>query len=166
MIQVVVDDIAFVRADAVIRPATSRLEPTTPSLRRLEQVGGAGFWSQLSVQQELAVGAAVVTGAGDLPAEFVIHAIIKSDTEPITGASVHRAIVSALQRAADWQIAHLTVPPLGTGAGNLSLEDAADVMCQALAVQTESAFPNQVTIVVETEEEKLVFDGYLQRLGR
>ncbi len=96
----------------------------------------------------------------------MIHAIINSDTEPITGASVHRAIVSALQRAADWQIAHLTVPPLGTGAGNLSLEDAADVMCQALAVQTESAFPNQVTIVVETEEEKLVFDGYLQRLGR
>ena len=40
MIRVVVDDIAFVPADAVVRPATSLLEPTTAALRHLEH-GGA-----------------------------------------------------------------------------------------------------------------------------
>jgi hypothetical protein len=68
VIRVVVDDLAFVTADAVIRPTTATLEPLSPSLRRLEQVGGQPFWDQLSVQQELAVGSAVVTGGGDLAA--------------------------------------------------------------------------------------------------
>ena len=67
MIRVVVDDLAFVRSDAVIRPATATLEPTTAALRRLEQVGGPAFWQQLKVQQELAVGAAVNQLSGSLP---------------------------------------------------------------------------------------------------
>ena len=40
MIRVVVDDLGFFPADAIVRPATTQLEPTTPALRRLEQMGG------------------------------------------------------------------------------------------------------------------------------
>src|SRR5207244_12561370 len=92
VIRVVVDDLAFLASDALVRPATARLDPTTPLVRRLEQVGGAEFTSRLRVQKELAVGAAVVTaGGGDLPAEFVIHAVIQSDDEPVTRGGVARA---------------------------------------------------------------------------
>ena len=70
MIRVVVDDIAFVPADAVIRPATTMLEPTAAALRHLEQVGGPAFWGQLKVQQPLAVGAAVVKIVLSLLAAF------------------------------------------------------------------------------------------------
>ncbi len=41
MIRVVVDDLTFLSADAIVRPATTRLDPTTPAVRRLETVGGA-----------------------------------------------------------------------------------------------------------------------------
>ena len=47
MIHVVVDDLAFRSADAIVRPATTRLDPTTPAVRRLETVGGAEFSSHL-----------------------------------------------------------------------------------------------------------------------
>ena len=47
MIRVVVDDIAFVPAAPVIRPATTTLEPTAAALRHLEQVGGPAFWGPL-----------------------------------------------------------------------------------------------------------------------
>jgi hypothetical protein len=90
VIQVVVDDIAFVHADAVIRPATATLEPTASALRHLELVGGPAFASLLRVQQPLAVGAAVVTGSGELSAEFVIHAVIRSVTEPVSATTVRR----------------------------------------------------------------------------
>src|SRR2546427_7958578 len=40
VIRVVVDDLAFLACDAIVRPATTRLDPTTPMVRRLEQVGG------------------------------------------------------------------------------------------------------------------------------
>src|SRR5207249_1889077 len=84
--------LAFLASDAIVRPATTRLDPTTPAVRRLEQVGGAEFTGHMRIQKELAVGAAVVTaGGGDLPAEFVIHAVIRSDTEPVTRDGVARA---------------------------------------------------------------------------
>jgi O-acetyl-ADP-ribose deacetylase (regulator of RNase III) len=159
---VVVDDLAFVVADAVVRPATTFLEPTTPALRRLEQVAGEAFWQSLRVERELAVGSAVVTGAGELAAELVIHAVIRSATEPVSRDSVRRALTAALQRAADWQLAHVALPPLGTGAGNLSLEDAAAVMAGPLAaVPGPEGFPRDVTIVVETDDERRVFEAAL-----
>src|SRR5439155_6679739 len=72
VIRVVVDDLAFLSSDAIVRPATTRLDPTTPAVRRLEQVGGKEFVGRLQVHKDLAVGSAVVTGGGgDLPAEFV-----------------------------------------------------------------------------------------------
>ena len=37
MIQVVVDDLAFLASDAIVRPVTSRLDATTPAVRRLEK---------------------------------------------------------------------------------------------------------------------------------
>jgi len=96
VIRVVVDDLAFVSADAIVRPATSLLEPTTAALRRLEQVGGAAFWDQVRTQRELAVGSAVVTGGGDLGVELVVHAIIRSTTEAVSRDTVRRALTAVL----------------------------------------------------------------------
>jgi len=165
VIHVVVDDIAFRETDAIVRPATARLDPTTPAVRRLEQAGGTEFLSRLQLQKDLAVGAAVVTaGGGDLPAEFVIHAVIQSDTEPVTRQTVARAWRSALERAHEWEFARLTVPPLGTGAGNLSIEDSAGVMVSVLKSEIGGArFPADVWIVVETAEEREVFATALRR---
>jgi O-acetyl-ADP-ribose deacetylase (regulator of RNase III) len=165
--RVVVDDLAFFGTDAIVRPATARLDPTVPALRRLEQVGGPAFVARLVVQRELPVGAAVVTGAGgDLPAEFVIHAIIQSETEPVSRRGVARAWRSALERAQEWEFARLSVPPLGTGAGNLTLEDAADVMVTELhAHRAWAALPAEVTLVVERSEERDVFEAALRRAG-
>jgi len=167
VIRVVVDDLAFLASDAIVRPATARLDPTTPVIRRLEQVGGTEFTSHLRLQKELAVGAAVVTaGGGDLPAEFVIHAVIQSDTEPVTRGGVARAWQSALQQAQEWEFASLTVPPIGTGAGNLAVEDVADMMVQVLnAHQGNAAFPTTVSFVVETPGDRDVFEAALRRGG-
>jgi len=164
VIRVVVDDLAFASADAIVRPANSLLEPTTAALRRLEQIGGAAFWDQLHTERELAVGSAVVTGAGDLGVELVVHAIIRSATEAVSRDTVRRALTAALQRAVDWQLAHLAMPLLGTGAGNLTVEDAADVMGAVLAVLPGmGGFPRDVTIVVETDEERAVVESYLRK---
>lgn len=163
--RVVVDDLAFVVSDAIVRPATTQLEPTTPTLRRLEQMGGPEFLRHLEMHTELVVGAAVVTaGGGDLPAEFVIHAIILGRDEPISSRGVSRAWRSVLERAREWGFARLSVPPLGIGAGNLTLEDAAEILISVFQEQTGTAAPMEVAIVVETEEQRQVFESVLKRL--
>lgn len=163
--RVVVDDLAFLASDAIVRPATARLDPTTPALRRLEQVGGPAFHAHLTVHRDLPVGAAVVTGGGgDLPAEFVIHAIIQSQTEAISAHGVARAWRSALERAHEWEFARLSAPPLGIGAGNLTLEDAAEIMVTELAAhRLRAPFPIEIALVVETDAERDVFAAALRK---
>src|SRR5256885_210267 len=96
----------------------------------------------------------------------VIDAVIQSDTEPVTRDGVARAWRSSLQQAQEWEFTSLTVPPIGTGAGNLSVEDAAEIMVPILKTHLGSAvFPASVSIVVETPEERDAFEAALRRSG-
>lgn len=163
MISVVVDDLAFVPADAVVRPTTALLEPVAPGLRRLEQLAGSDFLKQLDVPIRLGVGAAVVTDAGELEAEFMIHAVIWSEDETVTPTGLRRAIVSVLQRAADWGLARVSTPVLGTGPGALPVEDAARILVEVLSENLPSAtYPKEVCIVVESEEDQEVVQAFLR----
>src|SRR5207302_9452520 len=101
----------------------------------------------LQLEKELAAGAAGVTaGGGDLPAEVGVHAVIRSDAEPVTRGGVARAWRSTLEQAREWEFTSLTVPPIGTGAGNLSVEDAADIMVPILRSHLgNAAFPATVS---------------------
>ena len=165
MIRVVEGDLALLAADALVRPATTRLDPTAAALRRVESAGGPEFHNRLRLSRELPVGAAVVTAAGGaLPTEFVIHAVIRSETEPVTRGSVARAWLSALQQAQEWEFAHVSAPPIGTGAGNLPLEEAAEIMVTVLSAHMGSAkMPSEVSLVVETREDREVFEAALRR---
>ena len=87
-----------------MRPVNAELGATTPLLRRLEMAAGNTLAQQLRLQEPLPVGAAVVTGAGDLETELIVHAVVCSKTEPVTRHSVRRAMTSALQRSVDWQL--------------------------------------------------------------
>lgn len=166
MIEVRVDDLAFVSCDAIARPVTSRLAATTPLMRRLEAAGGPMFSEQLATAEPLAVGSAIVTAGRDLAAGLVIHAVVSSDEEPVSVSSVRRATASALQRAEAWRIAHLAMAPFGLGAGNLDVERSASAMGEAITEHfTRAAFPSTLTIVAETEAEAASFSERLTRVS-
>lgn len=159
MIAVRTDDLAFVSADAIARPVDAELRATTPLMRRLEIAGGEALARHLRVNEPLAVGSAVVTPAGALGAELLIHGVVSSDTEPVSRTSVRQAMSSALQRAADWGIEHLALAPFGIGAGNLDVEEAAELVAEAVRRHRETArYPTSITIVVETSFEHDVFE--------
>ncbi len=162
MIRVVVGDLASVAADAVVRPANGNLEATTPALRRLELAAGPRFRELCRVQRELGVGAAVVTPAGDLTAELVVHAVVMTRTEPVTAGGVRKAAAAALRQAGQWRIGTLAMPPLGIGAGQLTIEEAAEALRLALGDREPSAeHPANIVVVVETDAERDVFEARL-----
>jgi O-acetyl-ADP-ribose deacetylase (regulator of RNase III) len=159
---VAVGDLASVAADAVVRPANGNLEAITPALRRLELAAGPRFREFCHTHRELGVGAAVVTPAGDLAVELVVHAVIMTRLEPVTRAGVHRAAEAALRQAAQWHIGTLALPPLGTGAGQLSTEDAAEALLDVIWEHGRNAEqPATVVIVVETDAEREIFEARL-----
>src|SRR5689334_4675718 len=128
-------------------------------MRRLEIAGGEALARHLRVNEPLAVGSAVVTPAGALGVELLIHGIVSSDQEPVSRATVRQAVSSALQRAADWGIDHLAMTPFGIGVGNLDVEDSAEVTAEALRRHRQAATqPRRLTIIVETDFERDVFE--------
>lgn len=161
-VRVVVEDLAFFEGAAIARPTTAELGATTPLMRRLEEAAGERLRAQLRVNEPLAVGSAVVTGAGDLGVDFLIHAVVASETEPVSTSSVRRATVSALQRAVDWQMERVAFTPFGLGAGNLDAEDSAAAMVDGIVQHLARArYPSEVVIVVESAYEAEVFAARL-----
>ena len=166
MIEVRTDDLAFIAADAIARPVDAELHATTPLMRRLEVAGGETLARHLRVNEPLAVGSAVVTPAGELGVELLIHGVVSSDTEPVSRTSVRQAVSSALQRAADWGIEHLALTPFGLGAGNLDVEESAEIIADAVRRHRQTAQrPATITVVVETTFEQEVFERLLASVG-
>jgi O-acetyl-ADP-ribose deacetylase (regulator of RNase III) len=164
MIDVRVEDLAFYSGSAIIRPATATLGATTPLLRRFELAGGPALLDQLKVAEPLPIGSAVVTGSGDLPVELLVHAIVTSPTERVTREGVRRAFRSALQRTREWQLADVAIPPLGLGAGNLEIEESAELMADELAMHRRTSdFPRRVTFVAETPDEASALEHAVAR---
>lgn len=164
-VDVVVDDLAFFEGDAVVRPVTATLAATTALLRRLEAAAGPELAAQLGTTEPLEVGSAVVTAAGRLPAAFLVHAVVAGEHEPVTTASVRRAMLSALQRCEGWGLERVAVAPMGLGAGNLSIEESARAMAEALDEHARRGArqPTAVTFVAESDDEA---DALRLALGR
>ena len=166
MIRVRIDDLAFFDGEAIVRPVNEDLGAPTPLLRRLEVAAGSELHDKIRLQEPLPVGAAVVTSAGQLSTQLLVHAVVMSRTEPVTSDSVRRALRSALQRVESWQIRQIAIPPFGLGAGNLEIEESARVMLGVIAQHLDGArFPEEITLVAETPDEERALSAAVTRSG-
>ena len=161
MIEVVVDDLAFIQADAILRPADDALAPITPAAARLDQQAGPRFAALCKVSTPLDAGAAVVTGGGDLTAPLVVHLVLQDQGRtPMGRDTIRRALQSAWQRARDWSLEHVAAPPIGAGPGRLSLEEA--VLLLAESFPREGVAPRTLRIVVECDDERELAEAVLR----
>ena len=111
---------------------------------RPDLVLGSGFGTAISVrggpavQQELAelgpvpVGEAVVTGAGNLRATWIIHAVGPRFQEEGTEAKLRATVLSVLRRAEERGIARLALPAMGAGYYGIPNDVCARVMLGAI----------------------------------
>ena len=94
----------------------------------------------------------------------MVHAIVSSETERVSRDGVRRALRSALERTVAWEIAEVAIPPFGLGAGNLDIDESAELMADELARHlATSTFPKRVTLVAETPDEALALEGAIAR---
>lgn len=164
MIHVIVDDLALIKADAVLRPADASLGPASPAMARLDERAGPRFADQCRVSNSLKAGSAVVTGSGDLAAPFVLHVVIQ-DPEIRTGREVvRRALVSAWQRATDWELSTIAAPLVGAESGQLSLEEAATLLAETFPAEPKGC-PAELHIVVERDTERVLVEAIVRRIA-
>ena len=144
MIEVVVDDLAFVRADAVVRAADELLEPVTPAMAALDRHAGERF-----------------TTLRRVAAPLVLHVVIRDGSTGTGRDVVRRALVSAWQRAADWGLATVAAPLVGAGAGQLAAEEAAELLVETFPPAGPT--PGRLSIVVDREDERALVAAVVER---
>lgn len=127
-IDIEVDDISLVTADAIVNAANTELWMGAGVAGALKRAGGEAIEREAMTKGPIPLGEAVATTAGRLKARYVIHAAGMEPGRPATTASVRGATRRSLELAAELRLSSIAFPAIGTGVGGLSLEAAGEVM--------------------------------------
>lgn len=152
MIRVVERPLAELAVDAVVRAADDGLGPVGAVSRDLDNAAGERGAVHRRLQAPLEVGAAVITGGGNLPSEFVLHLVVQGADRPATRDTVRRALASAWHRAEGWQLRSVGAALSGLG---LAEEDAALALVETFRDRPDSTgFPAELHVSIDRPEHR------------
>ena len=127
-IEIVEGDIAALEVDAVANAANDRLWMGAGVAGALKRAGGEEIEREATAQGPIPVGSAVATGAGRLPARWVIHGAVMGQDLRTSAELVRTTTRSCLELADELGCASLALPAFGTGVGGFSLDECARIM--------------------------------------
>lgn len=144
MIRVVQGDVTSYAGSAIVNAANNHLILGAGVAGAIARKGGPSIQAECSRHGPIRVGEAALTGAGDLPCRWVIHAAAMGD-EPASEHSIRDATRASLRLAAAHGIRDVAFPILGSGVAGFPLRRAAEAMVEAIR---ESSAPDAVQEIV------------------
>jgi len=121
-------DVTKLEVDAIANAANTQLAHGGGVAGAISRAGGPEIQRESSMRAPIGLGEAVETGAGDLPARWVIHAATMELGGPTSAEIVEQATRSTLAAAERLGCRSLALVAFGTGVGGFPLEDAARIM--------------------------------------
>lgn len=166
-IRVVQGDIAAQPCEAIVNAANSHLWMGGGVAGAIKQRGGPEIEQEAMRQGPVPVGEAVATGAGRLPARYVIHAVTM-DQDLATGEpSIRAATRSALRLADRLGLRSVALPALGTGVGGFPVDRAAAAMIDEVAAHlARGSGLSEVVLALYDAPAHAAFAQALRRLAR
>jgi ornithine cyclodeaminase/alanine dehydrogenase-like protein (mu-crystallin family)/O-acetyl-ADP-ribose deacetylase (regulator of RNase III) len=132
-LEVIDGDIAALVVDAVVNAANDHLWMGAGVAGALKRAGGPEVERDAVAKGPIAIGDAVATTAGRLPARWVIHAAVMGQDLRTSAELIVRATLSTLRVADELGAASVALPAFGTGVGGFSMEECARLMVGACA---------------------------------
>ena len=127
MIEVLDVDITTLEVDAIANAANTQLRHGGGVAGAISRAGGPSIQEESDRKAPIALGDAVETGGGDLPARWVIHAA-KMELDLVTSSdAIRRATAATLWKAEELGARSLALVAFGTGVGGFPVEEAAAI---------------------------------------
>jgi O-acetyl-ADP-ribose deacetylase (regulator of RNase III) len=123
-------DITEEEVDAIVNAANSALQLGAGVAGAIREKGGPSIQVECDAHGAIEVGEAAITGAGELPARWVIHAAGMAPGGRASEESVRRCFEASLALAREKGVRSLAVPAIGAGIGGLSPQRCAEVMLE------------------------------------
>ncbi len=129
----------------------------------IQQRGGIVIQKELDEIGAVPTGEAVVTQAGILKAEYIIHVNGPKFREEGEKEKLGRAVSAALARAEEKGVKQIAFPPIGTGMYQVPLDLCADVMVDTISRHLANGSGlEDVLIVVQDPREITPFEAKFQ----
>lgn len=165
-IRIVKGDITSLPSDAIVNAANDHLWMGGGVAGAIKRRGGDEIEREAVRQGPIPIGDAVATGAGRLPARYVIHAVTMGQDLVTSAQYVRAATRSALRLADRLGLRSVALPALGTGVGGFPLEQAAGAMlAETVAHLSEAGGPPDVVFVLFDDAAYAAFAQALRRLA-
>ena len=146
-IEIMYGDISEIQADGIICQANTDLEIEDRITRRLVDKGEDTIRDACNQFANVKKGDAVITTAGKLPAQFLIHTVITSMGDEVEEEDMMLGMRNALNLAKEKSLKTITMPLIGIGELGISIKRAAELMLAEIKRHLEA----------ETSVERLIF---------
>jgi O-acetyl-ADP-ribose deacetylase len=120
-------DITKLEADAIANAANTDLRHGGGVAGAIVRAGGRSIQEESDRAAPIALGNAVATGGGELPARRIIHAATMELGGPTSADIIRQATASTLRVADELGARSLGLVAFGTGVGGFPVEEAARI---------------------------------------
>jgi len=162
-------DISQAKVDAVVNAANNHLWMGSGVAGALKRAGGIEIEREAVSKGPVAIGEAVVTGGGSLPAKHVIHAAVMGQDLQTDQSKIRKATKNVLLRAQELGVRSIAFPALGTGVGGFPPELAAEAMIdECVSFMTKESAPSlkRILFVLFSDDVLSAFERRLHGRNR
>ena len=155
-------DITQLDVDAIANAANTQLRHGGGVAGAIVRAGGPSIQAESDRRAPIGLGDAVETGAGELPAQWVIHAATMKPGGPTSADIIRRATAATLAKADELGARSLALVAFGTGVGGFSLDEAARIEVEEVRRHLDSGSDlEMVVFTVRGEDARTAFERAL-----
>jgi O-acetyl-ADP-ribose deacetylase (regulator of RNase III) len=161
-LEVIDGDIAALAVDAVANAANNHLWMGAGVAGALKRAGGDEIEREAVSKGPIPVGEAVATGAGRLPATWVIHGAVMGQDLRTSAQLIEQTTLNVLRLADELGAKSLALPAFGSGVGGFPLDECARLVVGAVR-SYEPRTLQRVVFAVFGEDARRAFEGALAK---
>jgi O-acetyl-ADP-ribose deacetylase len=159
-LEVVEGDITGLEVDAIANAANDRLWMGAGVAGAIKRNGGSEIEREAVAKGPVPLGSAVATGAGRLPARWVLHGAVMGQDLQTNADLVERTTRSCLELADELGCRSLALPAFGTGVGGFPLDECGRIMVRTARAH-EPGTLERVIFAVFGDEARPAFEAAL-----
>ena len=153
-LEVIQADVTKLEVDAIANAANTELQHGGGVAGAISRAGGPTVQAESNDKAPIAIGAAVETGAGEMPARYVIHAATMELGGPTSADAIAASTRSTLELAERLGCRSLALVAFGTGVGGFPVDEAARLMASVVKTHAGEGLERIVFSVHGDEAER------------
>jgi O-acetyl-ADP-ribose deacetylase (regulator of RNase III) len=166
-LKIVEGNIVALNVDAIVNAANKSLILGGGVAGAIRNFGGPSIQEECNKIGPVEVGEAVITGGGNLNADYVIHAVGPVYGEGDEDIKLANATLNSLNIAKKKKIKSIAFPAISTGIFHFPIKRCAEIMIKvAMDFLKDNTNPQEIILCLYGERAYSIFQGTFERMTR